>query len=70
LLSLSVIFAAWKVLSRCWTGDTTVAIDNIDKAASCPMPLFIQTPKILFDFFAPAPLNNTAIGPLQSNLNI
>ena len=38
LFSLSVIFAAWTVLSRCWTGDTTVAIDNIDKSGIVPKP--------------------------------
>jgi hypothetical protein len=43
LLSLSVIFAARKVLSRCWTGDTTVAIDNIDKAARAQCPSLSQT---------------------------
>jgi hypothetical protein len=64
LLSLSVIFAAWTVLSSCWTGNTTVAIDNIDKAAFGPSvegnqkSCFFLPPKnlkILFDFFAPAP---------------
>jgi len=61
LLSLSVIFARLgRFFPAAGPGDTTGAIDNIDKAAFGPLAEII--PKILFDFFAPRPLKS---GPLQ-----